>query len=129
MNKLLFFAIFLLASCSSNTPTQIEGKVSNPTFQNGKVSFNMNGQTYIVNCLPSDYSVMGDTTKNITIMFNREKTEIVQIYSPKKFAALKIWCGVIAAILFAIIIATNTTPTETRYNANRGSNWQDQIRY
>lgn len=129
MNKLLFFAIFLLASCSSNTPTQIEGKVLNPTFNNGRVSFNMNGQSYTVNCLPSDVAAMSDTTKTITVMFNREKTEITQIYSPKQFAALKIWCGVIAAILFAIIIATNTKPTPTRYNANRGSNWQDEIRY
>lgn len=86
MKHLTFLLLGILFSSSScdniliPNDTELSGKVSNPTYENGKITFQMNGGTYTVGCLESDYKRIVDWgDNNITIEFNKNFTEITHI--------------------------------------------------
>ena len=105
MNKLLFAFVLLASSCNITTPNpEIAGRVQNPSYQNGKVTFQLNGGTFTTICQPNQFEQL-KTDKNVIIRFSSDYTQIRDIVPYKAVWKLFVlWGFIFAALLLCVFV-------------------------
>lgn len=131
--KYIILALTLtFASCATNKQPSIEGKLTNFTVSDGKASFKLDEVQYKnVTVLSESVNTMGNSCgQEIEVVMSNG--EITSVYTKVNNTFWKWFAYFFGTVLLLIVVIggfSANDDTNQRYSANRGSNWQDEIKY
>ncbi len=131
MKYILIALALSFTSCTTNEPST-KGKLTNFTVSDGKASFKLDEVQYKnVTVLSESATTMGNSCgQEVEVVMSNG--EITSVYTKVtntfwKYTAYFIGGCLLLTILIGVFSANDDT--NQRYSANRGSNWQDEIKY
>lgn len=135
MKYIFIFALTLsFASCGTNEPSH-KGKLTNLTVSDGKASFKLDEVQYTnVMLLSQSAQTMSNSCgQEVEVWFENNSTEISQVRNIAAVNTFWKYATIVFGGTLLLIVLIGGFPandgTDTRYNANRGTNWQDSIKY